>query len=45
MSLQPNEEIGMETHEKNDQFFHFENGQGKCIINGNDKSQGFILNI
>lgn len=36
MSLQPNEEIGMETHEKNDQFFRFESGQGKCIINGNE---------
>jgi mannose-6-phosphate isomerase-like protein (cupin superfamily) len=36
MSLKPKEEIGMETHEKNDQFFRFESGQGKCIIDGND---------
>jgi mannose-6-phosphate isomerase-like protein (cupin superfamily) len=36
MSLQPKEEIGMETHEKNDQFFRFESGHGKCIINGNE---------
>src|ERR1035437_10865498 len=36
MSLQPKEEIGMETHEKNDQFFRFEIGQGKCIIDGNE---------
>ena len=36
MSLQPKEEIGMETHEKNDQFFRFESGQGKCIIDGNE---------
>jgi mannose-6-phosphate isomerase-like protein (cupin superfamily) len=35
MSLLPKEEIGMETHEKNDQFFRFESGQGKCIIDGN----------
>ncbi|MEI6222783.1 MAG: cupin domain-containing protein [bacterium] len=32
MHLQPNEEIGMETHPDNDQFFRFESGQGKCII-------------
>ena len=36
MSLQPTEEIGMETHEKNDQFFRFESGQGKCVIDGNE---------
>jgi mannose-6-phosphate isomerase-like protein (cupin superfamily) len=32
----PGEEIGMEVHENNDQFFRFEEGQGKCIINGNE---------
>ncbi len=36
MSLQPNEEIGMETHNENDQFFRFEKGQGKCVIDGNE---------
>ncbi len=36
MNLPPKEEIGMETHEKNDQFFRFESGQGKCIIDGNE---------
>ena len=36
MSLLPKEEIGMETHEKNDQFFRFESGTGKCIIDGNE---------
>ncbi len=36
MSLQPNEEIGMETHTDNDQFFRFEKGQGKVIIDGNE---------
>ncbi|MGZ3777373.1 MAG: cupin domain-containing protein [Mucilaginibacter sp.] len=36
MSLLPGEEIGMETHEKNDQFFRFESGKGKCIIDGNE---------
>lgn len=36
MSLQPKEEIGMEVHEENDQFFRFEKGEGKCIIDGNE---------
>lgn len=36
MSLQPNEEIGMEVHPDNDQFFRFEKGEGKCIIDGNE---------
>jgi mannose-6-phosphate isomerase-like protein (cupin superfamily) len=36
MSLKPNEEIGMEVHEDNDQFFRFEKGQGKAIIDGNE---------
>jgi mannose-6-phosphate isomerase-like protein (cupin superfamily) len=36
MSLAPNEEIGMEVHEENDQFFRFEKGQGRCIIDGNE---------
>lgn len=34
MSLKPKEEIGMEVHEENDQFFRFEKGQGKVIIDG-----------
>jgi mannose-6-phosphate isomerase-like protein (cupin superfamily) len=33
MSLAPGEEIGMEVHEGNDQFFRFEKGEGKVIIN------------
>lgn len=36
MSLVPKEEIGMETHTENDQFFRVEKGQGKCIIDGNE---------
>jgi len=36
MSLAPKEEIGMEIHDENDQFFRFEKGQGKCIIDGNE---------
>jgi len=36
MSLKPGEEIGMEVHPDNDQFFRFEEGQGKCIIDGNE---------
>ena len=36
MSLKPLENIGMEVHNDNDQFFRFEKGQGKCIIDGNE---------
>lgn len=36
MSLAPSEEIGMEVHLDNDQFFRFEKGQGKCLIDGNE---------
>jgi mannose-6-phosphate isomerase-like protein (cupin superfamily) len=36
MSLRPKEEIGMEVHKENDQFFRFEKGEGKCIIDGNE---------
>ena len=34
MSLKPGEEIGEETHEDGDQFFRFEAGVGKVIIDG-----------
>lgn len=40
MNLRPNEEIGMETHADNDQFFRFEKGQGKCVIDGNEYPVG-----
>ena len=40
MSLAPKEEIGTEVHETNDQFFRFEKGQGKCIIDGNEYKLG-----
>ncbi|MGC8881173.1 MAG: cupin domain-containing protein [Minisyncoccia bacterium] len=36
MSLKPKEEIGEEIHPDNDQFFRFEKGQGKVIIDGNE---------
>lgn len=36
MSLLPGEEIGLETHEGNDQFFRVEKGHGRCIIDGNE---------
>jgi len=32
MSLAPSEEIGMEVHKDSDQFFRFESGQGKVIV-------------
>lgn len=34
MSLRPGEEIGEEVHEDHDQFFRFESGEGKVIIDG-----------
>ncbi|MFC1787085.1 cupin domain-containing protein [Halobacteriota archaeon] len=40
MSLKPNEDIGMEVHSENDQFFRFEKGHGKCIIDGNEYEVG-----
>ena|SRR3989344_4077908 len=40
MALRPKEEIGMETHPDNDQFFRFESGVGKCIIDGNEYALG-----
>ena len=38
MSLKPKEEIGEEIHDQSDQFFRFEKGTGKVIIDGNEKS-------
>lgn len=40
MSLKPNQDIGMEVHEENDQFFRFEQGTGKCVIDGNEYEVG-----
>lgn len=40
MSLEPKEDIGMEVHKDNDQFFRFEEGRGKCIIDGNEYEVG-----
>jgi len=34
MCLAPGEEIGMETHMDRDQFFRFEAGEGKVVIDG-----------
>ena len=36
MSLLPNEEIGMEAHGNVDQFFRFEKGIGKVILEGEE---------
>ena len=40
MSLKPGEEIGTERHEQHDQFFRFESGIGKCMID--DTEYGVI---
>lgn len=36
MNLRPGEEIGSEVHTENDQFFRFEQGNGKVVIDGNE---------
>lgn len=36
MSLAPGQEIGLETHSDNDQFFRFEEGVGKVVIDDNE---------
>ncbi len=38
MTLQPMEEIGEEIHASSDQFFRFEQGEGKVIIDGNENA-------
>lgn len=40
MCLLPNEDIGMEVHEDNDQFIRIEKGEGKAILNGEEKNIG-----
>lgn len=35
MTLKPGEEIGAEIHPENDQFFRFESGKGKVMIDKN----------
>ena len=38
MSLEPGEEIGSEVHADVDQFFRFEKGTGKVVIDGLDRA-------
>ncbi len=40
MSLAPNEEIGLEVHKDNDQFFRFETGEGKVVIDDTEYTVG-----
>ena|SRR3989344_620644 len=40
MSLKPGEDIGLEIHEDNDQFFRFDAGEGKVLINSNEYEVG-----
>lgn len=37
MSLKPKEEIGMEVHKDNDQFFRFEKGKGRVVIDSTQR--------
>ncbi len=47
MSLKPGEEIGMEVHPDNDQFFRVDSGKGKVVIDGNEYEiqDGFAIVI
>lgn len=38
MNLRPGEDIGMEVHDQGDQFFRFEKGKGKVIIDESEYS-------
>jgi len=40
MAIGPGEEIGQEVHPNVDQFFRFESGEGKVIINGEEMMVG-----
>ncbi len=40
MALKPGEEIGQEVHDDTDQFFRFEQGEGKCLIDGHEYQVG-----
>lgn len=37
MSLQPGEDIGTETHDENDQFIRIEEGEGKIVMDSEEK--------
>jgi mannose-6-phosphate isomerase-like protein (cupin superfamily) len=47
MTLKPNEEIGEEVHETLDQFFRFERGTGKVVLEGEEfeVKDGFVAVI
>lgn len=47
MSLKPREEIGLEIHHENDQFFRCEQGTGLCVIDGNkyELTDGIVVII
>lgn len=40
MSLKPGEEIGLEVHDEGDQFFRFEKGEGKVVIDDAEYNVG-----
>ena len=40
MSLKPGEDIGEEVHNTVDQFFRFESGEGKVVMNGEESIVG-----
>ena len=40
MTLQPGEDIGLETHEEHDQFIRVESGEGEVVLNGKHHQLG-----
>jgi len=40
MSLLPGQDIGLESHEDGDQFFHFESGTGRVIVDNTEYDVG-----
>ena len=40
MCLKPHEEIGLEVHKDTDQFFRFERGVGRVVIDGLERTVG-----
>jgi len=47
MSLNPGEDIGLETHEHNDQILYFVSGSGTAKVNGEDHaiSEGDVVDV
>jgi mannose-6-phosphate isomerase-like protein (cupin superfamily) len=47
MSIRPGDDIGLETHEKNDQILYFVSGKGKATVSGEEHeiSAGDVVDV